>query len=332
MATTANTAGAALGLTPMTTDAAVDAASPVATTARPQPAAIHPISPSSPLEMSELNSPASFHSAAQDLRTPLDAHTPPISASAPVSDPATQAAPRSSTPAPAIDTAHAPEHMSFPPRNEQEEREAEDSPIQPAIERMPTTASLPVDPRSAVSFVLLLPSTGTRHQFIIDKRYLRRRGVGSVARSDSVSLASNKEAPLADSLSASDIDPWAISIYQVKELIWRDWRSEWETRPSNAAAIRLIHLGRLLDDKSILKGESPLTASDRVTYGVLTWSVDCRLTAGATNVVHMSIKPQNLDDEDAAADKVRRSNSRRSGVTNDDGQVTRSGCSCCLVS
>lgn len=31
-------------------------------------------------------------------------------------------------------------------------------------------------------------------------------------------------------------------------------KKEWESRPSNPSSIRLIHFGRLLDDKSALKG------------------------------------------------------------------------------
>jgi len=34
----------------------------------------------------------------------------------------------------------------------------------------------------------------------------------------------------------------------------REWREEWEGRPSSPSSIRLIHFGRLLDDKMALKG------------------------------------------------------------------------------
>ena len=52
---------------------------------------------------------------------------------------------------------------------------------------------------------LLLTSTGTRHPYKIDERYLSKRGVAAEG---------------ADGA----FDPFAISVYTLKELIWRDWR------------------------------------------------------------------------------------------------------------
>lgn len=49
-------------------------------------------------------------------------------------------------------------------------------------------------------------------------------------------------------------DPREISGYKLKELIWTDWRSEWEPRPASPSSIRLIILGRLVEDKAALKG------------------------------------------------------------------------------
>ena len=59
-----------------------------------------------------------------------------------------------------------------------------------------------------------------------------------------------------ESTSAADgqFDPREISGYKLKELIWTDWRSEWEPRPASPSSIRLIILGRLLEDKAALKG------------------------------------------------------------------------------
>lgn len=52
---------------------------------------------------------------------------------------------------------------------------------------------------------LLLTSTGTRHPYKIDERYLTKRNVSA-------------QGP--DGL----FDPFVISVYTLKELIWRDWR------------------------------------------------------------------------------------------------------------
>ena len=48
-------------------------------------------------------------------------------------------------------------------------------------------------------------------------------------------------------------DPFSISIYTLKELILREWRSDWEAKPASPSSIRLIHFGKLLDDKEQLK-------------------------------------------------------------------------------
>lgn len=52
---------------------------------------------------------------------------------------------------------------------------------------------------------LLLTSTGTRHPYKIDERYLSKRGVSAQGET-------------------GQFDPFVISVYTLKELIWRDWR------------------------------------------------------------------------------------------------------------
>jgi len=80
-------------------------------------------------------------------------------------------------------------------------------------------------------------------------------------------------------------DPFSISVYTLKELILREWREEWEAKPSSPSSIRLIHFGRLLDDKLPLR--------------------ECRFTSEHANVVHMTIKPQDMvDDEEASKSKA----------------------------
>lgn len=85
--------------------------------------------------------------------------------------------------------------------------------------------------------ISLMLTTGARHPYKIDEKYLRSRKVG----------AQNAE---------GGFDPREISGYQLKELIWTDWRSEWEPRPASPSSIRLIIMGRMIDDKFALKGET----------------------------------------------------------------------------
>ena len=106
---------------------------------------------------------------------------------------------------------------------------ATDSPIAPP----PTSTSGP-----ALSITLML-TTGARHPYKIDEKYLRNRKV---------------EATAAD----GNFDPREMSGYKLKELIWTDWRSEWEARPASPSSIRLIILGRLVEDKAALRGKSTL--------------------------------------------------------------------------
>jgi len=139
---------------------------------------------------------------------------------------------------------------------------------------------------------LLLP-TGARHPFKIDEKYLKKRNV-----------------------SVEDMNPLNISVYTMKELIWRDWRegkifsgkesimaansyqTEWEPRPTSPSYIRLIFFGSMLDDKSALK--------------------ECKFNAEGPNVVHMTVKPQEIvEDEDvktAGKHNRRGSDSERGGM------------------
>lgn len=83
--------------------------------------------------------------------------------------------------------------------------------------------------------ISLMLTTGARHPYKIDEKYLRNRKV---------------EAKGSD----GEFDPREISGYQLKELIWTDWRNEWDPRPVSPSSIRLILMGRMIDDKMMLKG------------------------------------------------------------------------------
>lgn len=84
--------------------------------------------------------------------------------------------------------------------------------------------------------ITLLLTSGGRHPYKIDSKYLARR---------SVAIPEETEAGLPD--------PFSISIYTLKELILREWRSDWAGKPASPSSIRLIHFGKLLDDKEPLR-------------------------------------------------------------------------------
>ncbi|KAF4432068.1 hypothetical protein F53441_13865 [Fusarium austroafricanum] len=135
--------------------------------------------------------------------------------------------------------------------------------------------------------ITLLLTSGSRHPYKIDAKYLSRR---------SVDIPDQTESGLPD--------PFSISVYTLKELILREWRSDWETKPASPSSIRLIHFGKLLDDKEQLK--------------------KYQLSTESPNVVHMSIRPQDLDEEEP---KTGNKNLSSSGG---DGQRSRGG-GCCVV-
>lgn len=115
-------------------------------------------------------------------------------------------------------------------------RRTETEHLGPAIE-----GDAPLVPSSTVSagpvlMISLMLITGARHPYKIDEKYLRNRKV----------IAQD---------SSGAFNPRELSGYQLKELIWTDWRQEWEPRPSSPGRIRLIVMGRMIEDKGLLKGE-----------------------------------------------------------------------------
>jgi hypothetical protein len=70
---------------------------------------------------------------------------------------------------------------------------------------MPQTPGFGAPSGPVIIINLLLSSTGTRHPYRIDQKYLAKRNV----------TAENE---------TGDFDPFVISVYTLKELIWRDWR------------------------------------------------------------------------------------------------------------
>jgi hypothetical protein len=92
-----------------------------------------------------------------------------------------------------------------------------------------------------VLVITLLLTSGARHPYKIDEKYLTKRNVSVPGVTEN-----------------GKKDPFSISVYTLKELILREWREEWEVQPSSPSSIRLIFFGRLLDDKTPLKGRSSL--------------------------------------------------------------------------
>jgi hypothetical protein len=130
--------------------------------------------------------------------------------------------------------------------------------------------------------ITLLLTTGSRHPFTINGKYLRKRSVN-----------------------VENFDPFLMSVYTLKELIWREWRSDWETRPSSPSSIRLISFGKLLDDKS------PIS--------------DSKFSKEHPNVVHMTVKPQEVVDEEDA--KGAKAQYNREGEANERSP----GCRCVIL-
>jgi hypothetical protein len=91
------------------------------------------------------------------------------------------------------------------------------------------------DPSTPTLRITLMLTTGARHAYTISQKYLSSRKVTAVDAS-------------------GNFDPREMSGYKLKELIWTDWRAEWEARPRDPSSIRLIIMGRMIDDKANLKG------------------------------------------------------------------------------
>ncbi|KAF4972653.1 hypothetical protein FSARC_802 [Fusarium sarcochroum] len=157
--------------------------------------------------------------------------------------------------------------------------------IGPAVDDIREVSGGPSD--GPVCNITLLLTSGSRHPYKIDAKYLSRRNVD-----------------IPDQTESGLPDPFSISIYTLKELILREWRSDWEAKPASPSSIRLIHFGKLLDDKEQLK--------------------KYQLSTESPNVVHMSIRPQDLDEEEPKAGNKNLSSS------GGDGQRSRGG-GCCVV-
>ncbi|KAI7284393.1 hypothetical protein KC345_g2281 [Hortaea werneckii] len=123
----------------------------------------------------------------------------------------------------------------------------------------PTTSTGPV------LLITLMLTTGQRHPYKIDEKYLANRNTPTT------STTKTGEA----------FDPLSLSGYKLKELIWTDWRSEWEPRPAAPGSIRLIIYGKMVEDKKSLS--------------------DYNFNLATNNILHMTVKPADFGDDDDAA-------------------------------
>ena len=128
----------------------------------------------------------------------------------------------------------------------------------PAIEEATNDEATKANPAGSndegpICVITLLVTSGKKHPYKIDEKYLTKRNVHIPGTTES-----------------GHKDPFSISVYTLKELILREWRDEWEPKPSSPTLIRLIHFGKLLADKDPLN-RKPLfyfSAIFRETRGV----------------------------------------------------------------
>ncbi|RKF81338.1 hypothetical protein GcM1_183001 [Golovinomyces cichoracearum] len=151
-----------------------------------------------------------------------------------------------------------------------------------------TETPTPISSESTTVLALtLLLTSGHRFPYRIDEQYLTSRNVKIPGVTDDGSK-----------------DPYSISIYTLKELILREWREEWGAKPSSPSSIRLIFFGRLLDDNTSL--------------------LNCKFNNMSSNFIHMTVRPQDIaDEEDASKSKILSRN-------RDNGETT-AGCRCIIM-
>lgn len=177
--------------------------------------------------------------------------------------------------------------------------------IGPAVDDIKAVAGGSSD--GPVCNITLLLTSGSRHPYKIDAKYLNRRNVD-----------------IPDQTESGQPDPFSISIYTLKELILREWRNDWEAKPASPSSIRLIHFGKLLDDKEQLKSKIHRWSDQFAKESFTNRLVEYQLSTESPNVIHMSIRPQDLDEEEPKAGNKNLSSG------GGDGQRSR-GSGCCVV-
>ena len=138
--------------------------------------------------------------------TPVEMRTLPASTAAVAPASTDTAPPSAETPTAALADAPTPQTTESDPSKATEAAQsatplrsrADTEAIGPSTD---TPATNPDNTNGPVLVIMLLLTTGARHPYKIDEKYLKKRNVTVEA-----------------------MDPYNISVYTLKELIWRDWR------------------------------------------------------------------------------------------------------------
>uniref|UniRef100_A0A060T4Z0 ARAD1C01804p n=1 Tax=Blastobotrys adeninivorans TaxID=409370 RepID=A0A060T4Z0_BLAAD len=121
-------------------------------------------------------------------------------------------------------------------------------------------------------------------------------GMRTVLKLDKTFLQTHSLSGLAQKMSVGDL----------RKSLFKSWRDDWGTSPAGVANIRLIHLGKVLEDSQTLE--------------------ECGLVpTNSINVVHLSVKPESFELESSSKAK---SKGRRRTSGGDDSHHSR----CCIIS
>lgn len=198
-------------------------------------------------------------------------------------EPATEAGPSTTANTDGDATTGSPVNQTERPGRERHDSVLAIGPAQDEIKAVTPGA----DDLGPVCNITLLLTSGSRHPYKISAKYLSRRNV-----------------PIPEQTDAGLPDPFSISVYTLKELILREWRAEWEDKPASPGGIRLIHFGKLLDDKEPLR--------------------KYQFVPESPNVVHMSIRPADLEEDEP------KTGGKSPSQAGGDGVRERSG-GCCVI-
>ncbi|EPS45620.1 hypothetical protein H072_378 [Dactylellina haptotyla CBS 200.50] len=166
-----------------------------------------------------------------------------------------------------------------------EERREEENAITSTPPAAPA-APAPVEDTTPGIVITLLILSGARSTFTLNPGYLTRHNV-------------------------PDTEPLQMTVYNLKECVWRDWKEEElnTKQPASPHLIRLISLGRLLEDKSLLR--------------------DCRLNLDTPNVVHLSLRPADITEDEVTSKSGKFTGFNSSG--NRTGERASAGCWCVIL-
>ncbi|KAI7058857.1 hypothetical protein KC328_g11128 [Hortaea werneckii] len=286
-------------------------AEPAATTApssTPAPADHHPPSTSPPpVEMDALPSNEQ-DKAPETQHTEQSATTTSSSSPAPPQQPSHPDSTQPDTAAAATTTTTTDPPPSQPQQDPSTHTRQPSEALGPATETAIPNPTSPKSPTGPVLLITLMLTTGQRHPYKIDEKYLANRNTSATT----TTKTGGKE--------EGEFDPLSLSGYKLKELIWTDWRSEWEPRPAAPGSIRLIIYGKMVEDKRCLS--------------------DYNFNLATNNILHMTVKPADFGDDDDQTGTAKQGHKssalgrrhRRQGDAGDeDGGGGGAGCRCVIL-